>query len=118
MNSSPRNVSGWKSRLLDAISPPAPLIHNPAAMISAPLGRWNLYIGGAGNRVPGYVNLDLFAQPGVDVLADAHQLPFADGVFTRVECDAVLEHVRYPAIVVAEIERVLAAGGYAHIVVP
>jgi hypothetical protein len=41
--------------------------------------------------VPGYVNLDIAAVPGVDVCADAASLPFRDSVFTRVECDAVLE---------------------------
>ncbi len=63
---------------------------------------------------PGYVNLDLFAVPGVDVAADAERLPFPPDVFQRVECDAVLEHVRSPERVMREIERVLAPGGYAH----
>jgi SAM-dependent methyltransferase len=98
--------------------PPLPLIENPREPSDFPLGRWNLYIGGANRKVPGYVNLDLFAVPGVDVQADAHKLPFPSNVFTRVECDAVLEHVRTPEIVVAEIERVLAPGGYAHLVTP
>lgn len=98
--------------------PPDPFILNPREAIDAPLGRWNLYIGGANQRVDGYVNLDLFATPGVDVQADAHRLPFASGVFQRVECDAVLEHVRDPERVMREIERVLAAGGYAHVVTP
>ena len=98
--------------------PPAPFVLNPREPTDYPLGRWNLYIGGAGNRVPGYVNLDLFAVPGVDVAADAHRLPFADGLFQRVECDAVLEHVKWPEQVVAEITRVLAPGGYLHLVTP
>ncbi|HBY58890.1 MAG TPA: hypothetical protein DEH78_03655 [Solibacterales bacterium] len=98
--------------------PPAPFIANPDEPRDFPLGRWNLYIGGYGNRVPGYVNFDLFAAPGVDVRGDAHALPFRDGVFTRVECDAVLEHVRCPEQVMREIERVLAPGGHAHVVAP
>ena len=62
---------------------------NPAEPKDFPLGRWNLYIGGAGRRVDGYVNLDLFAMPGVDVAADAEQLPFPSGLFQRgVRCGA------------------------------
>ena len=91
---------------------------NPREPKDYPLGRWNLYIGGAGRAPEGYVNLDLFPMEGVDVAADAHELPFGCGVFQRVECDAVLEHVRRPEQVMREIERVLAAGGYAHIVTP
>jgi SAM-dependent methyltransferase len=82
------------------------------------MGRHNLYIGGAGRRVDGSINLDLVAVPGVDVIADAHHLPFRDEVFGRVECDAVLEHVAAPERVVREIERVVEPGGYAHLVTP
>jgi SAM-dependent methyltransferase len=98
--------------------PPEPFILNPAEPKDFPLGRWNLYIGGAGQTVPGYVNLDLFAVPGVDVAGDAVALPFPGGLFQRVECDAVLEHVRDPERVMCEIHRVLAPGGYVHLVTP
>jgi len=91
---------------------------NPREPRDFPLGRWNLYVGGGGCQTPGYVNIDLFALPGVDVVADAHLLPFPANLFTRVECDAVLEHVRQPEEVMREIERVLAPGGYAHVVTP
>ena len=113
-----RTSALWRDRLRRWLMPPLPLIPNPHEPKDFPLGRWNLYIGGGGSRTPGYVNLDLFLLPGVDVAADAHQLPFADNVFTRVECDAVLEHVLDPYVVMREIERVLAPGGFAHIVVP
>jgi len=107
--------NGWLRRHL---SPPEPLIRNPGEPKDFPLGRWNLYIGGAGAQTPGYVNVDLFAVPGVDVAADVEQLPFPPDCFTRVECDAVLEHVRNPDRAMREIERVLATGGHAHIVTP
>lgn len=107
-----------RERFWRFLLPPRPFVMNPKEMIDAPLGRWNLYIGGAGLWVDGYVNVDLFQRSGVDVVADAHQLPFGCGQFHRVECDAVLEHVRRPDEVMMEIERVLAPGGFAHIVVP
>jgi SAM-dependent methyltransferase len=110
-----RAARSWLRR---ALEPPAPLIPNPREPKNFPLGRWNLYIGGAGRAVDGYVNLDLFAVPGVDVAGDAHSLPFRDEQFQRIECDAVLEHVRSPEQVMREIRRVLARGGHAHLVTP
>ena len=113
-----RSSQRWTRRIVRFLDPPAPFIMNPAEPKDFPLGRWNLYIGGAGRVVDGYVNIDLFAVPGVDVVADAEMLPFPADRFERVECDAVLEHVRDPGDVMREIERVLAPGGYAHIVTP
>jgi len=114
-----RTSQRWSDRLTRLLAPPAPLIRNPAELsFDAPLGRWNLYIGGAGSLVEGYVNVDLFGLAGVDVVATAEQLPFSAGLFQRVECDAVLEHVTDPEAVVHEIARVLAPGGFAHIVAP
>jgi SAM-dependent methyltransferase len=110
-----RAAAGWLRR---ALEPPAPFVMNPREPKDFPLGRWNLYIGGAGRRVPGYINLDLFPMPGVDLAADAEALPFASEIFTRIECDAVLEHVRNPAQVMSEMRRVLAPGGYLHLVTP
>jgi SAM-dependent methyltransferase len=113
-----RHASGWRDRIARALRPPSPFVANPREQIDAPLGRWNLYIGGGGCQVDGYVNLDLFAMAGVDVAADAARLPFSDGLFQRVECDAVLEHVPDADRVMREIERVLKPGGYAHLVTP
>jgi SAM-dependent methyltransferase len=99
--------------------PPDPFVHDPDELdVDAPLGRWNLYIGGARRDPEGYVNLDILAMPGVDVAASVEALPFPADLFQRVECDAVLEHVENPERAVREIERVLAPGGYAHLVVP
>lgn len=113
-----RTSRSWRARALRILQSPLPLIANPDEPRGFPLGRWNLYVGGAGAVTPGYVNLDIVLVPGVDIVADAERLPFRSGVFQMVECDAVLEHVRRPEAVVAEIGRVMAAGGYVHLVTP
>ncbi len=113
-----RSSRKWTHRLQRLLTPPVPLVMNPREPRDFPLGRWNLYIGGAGTKTDGYVNLDLVPLAGVDVAADAQYLPFRCDLFTRVECDAVLEHVRDPVLVMREIERVLAPGGFAHLVAP
>jgi SAM-dependent methyltransferase len=82
------------------------------------LGRSNLYIGGAGNRVDGYINVDLFPVAGIDVVCDAERLPFRSASFDRVDCVAVLEHTPSPAAMVSEIERCLRPGGGCFLVVP
>ena len=113
-----RQARDWSSRLYHALQPPAPFVRNPGEPLHFPLGRWNLYVGGAGSKPEGYVNLDLFPLPGVDVAADAEHLPFPSGLFQCIECDAVLEHVRQPGQVMREMTRVLAPGGYMHLVTP
>ncbi len=113
-----RESDGFRSRLKRLLTPPSPLIHNPAEPKHFALGKYNLYIGGAGRAPEHYINLDLFPMPGVTVAADAEALPFPDSLFTMIECDAVLEHVGSPERVVSELERVLEPGGYLHIVTP
>ncbi|MCS7025916.1 MAG: class I SAM-dependent methyltransferase [Bryobacteraceae bacterium] len=113
-----RRSSHWRDRLRRLLEPPAPLIHNPQEDPGFPVGARNLYLGGAGSLTPGYLNVDLLATPEVDVVANAEALPFRPAVFDRVECDAVLEHVRHPDRVIREITRVLRPGGYAHLVTP
>jgi glycosyltransferase involved in cell wall biosynthesis/SAM-dependent methyltransferase len=64
------------------------------------------------------VEADVAVGPRTDVICDAHTLPFADGAFDGVVCQAVLEHVADPARVVAEIHRVLKPGGLVYSEIP
>lgn len=57
------------------------------------------------------LSLDLRRAEGVDLVADAHAVPFADAAVDIVIIQAVLEHVMDPGRVVREIERVLRPGG-------
>lgn len=77
-----------------------------------------LIIGSGVTRYPAAVHLDIDDFPGVDVVADAHQLPFRDNSFAGVVCEVVLEHVRDPRQVVAETWRTLKPGGQAFFIVP
>ena len=73
---------------------------------------------GTHRRAPNVINLEIEATPTVDIVADGHSLPFADGVFDAVISEAVLEHVYDPQRVVAEMFRVLKPDGYVCAAVP
>lgn len=57
------------------------------------------------------VTLDILPFPGIDVVADAHALPFADGTFSTVVMLDVLHHLARPIAFLREAARVLAPGG-------
>jgi predicted SAM-dependent methyltransferase len=67
----------------------------------------------------GWVNLDVAALPGVDVVHDLNRmpLPFADGEFALIHAKDVLEHVNY-VDVLRELHRILRSGGTLEIQVP
>ena len=52
------------------------------------------------------INLDISASTLVDILADAHYLPFRDKVFDCVLAFDVIEHSNLPEILLREVERV------------
>lgn len=75
---------------------------------------------GAGERkrAPHVWNLEIVPLPHTDVVADGRALPFRNDSLDAVIVEAVLEHVRDPGDVVAEIERVLKPGGIVCAAVP
>lgn len=64
------------------------------------------------------INLDIEPFSNVNMLADAHNLPFGDASFDCVFCSALLEHVCNPFLVALEIQRVLKPGGIACVQCP
>lgn len=74
-----------------------------------------LDIGCAGSQYaryfPNRVGLDIHMREGVDIVGDAHKLPFTDEEFDNILCTEVMEHLYSPYIAVNEMKRVLKKGG-------
>ncbi|MEH2483775.1 SAM-dependent methyltransferase [Nitrobacteraceae bacterium AZCC 2146] len=64
------------------------------------------------------INTDVYASEFTELLVDGHKLPFKDGSFDGVWVQAVLEHVLEPAVIVAEIHRVLGTSGIVYAETP
>lgn len=70
-----------------------------------------LSVGGGPTRIhPRLTNLNIVCARGVDLVATAYSLPFADASVDGIHCEAVLEHLEYPDRAVAEMHRVLKPG--------
>jgi len=81
---------------------------------SCPEGRV-LDIGGGTAHIkefrPDVVSTDILKFPGIDVVADAHQLPFPNEFFAGVVMLDVLHHLERPVEFLREASRVLRPGG-------
>jgi SAM-dependent methyltransferase len=78
-----------------------------------------LSIGGGPNRHhPSLTNVNIGPFPNVDIVGDAHELPYRDGCVDRIDCQAVLEHLKAPQKAVREMARVLKPGGRVYAVTP
>ena len=96
--------------------PISPVVTAAWKSVGADLG---LDVGsGASPGQPNQVNLDIAPFRGVDVVGSAEHLPFVTDSFALVRSFAVLEHVRRPNSMIAEMLRVLRPGGYAYTEVP
>ena len=59
-----------------------------------------------------YVGMDIVDRPGVDVVANAEQMPFEAESFDVIFSNAVLEHIQDVAQAASEIHRILRPGGH------
>ncbi len=74
--------------------------------------------GGPYRHHPSFTNVNISPLPEVDVVADAHILPYADNSVDAVITEAVLEHLKDPAAAVREMSRALRPGGMVYSIVP
>ena len=94
--------------------PPSPVIFD----IGSKEARGS-YAFGSPPRDAKVVCVDIEDGPGVDLVADAHDMPMvADNSVDFVVSVSVLEHVRYPQKAMKEIFRILKPGGIVYINVP
>jgi SAM-dependent methyltransferase len=91
---------------------------NPQELIQPDDLVLNLGSGVADGKSPSTVNLDYFLFPFVDVVADAHNIPFEDSFFDVVLSEFMIEHVKDPSRVCSEISRVLKPGGTLYVSYP
>ena len=79
-----------------------------------------LQIGVRGKKYgSNWVSVDLFDDsPEVDYHYDVANLLFSDGMFDRIVCNAILEHVCDPVGAIRELRRVLKPGGQIWLEVP
>ena len=70
--------------------------------------------GGSGNLkefFPDAISSDILFVPWLDVVADAHHLPFKDGSLDNIVLFDVLHHLRGPVSFFSDAQRVLKQGG-------
>jgi SAM-dependent methyltransferase len=65
-----------------------------------------------------FTNINIGVFPNVDVVGDAHLLPYADDSVDAIYCEAVLEHLSDPMRAIKEMYRVLKPGEKAFICTP
>ena len=75
-----------------------------------PAGAVCLSVGGGPGRGE-FTNVNIGPFPNVDVVADAHNMPYADASVQAIYCEAVIEHLYAPHEAVAEMYRILKPGG-------
>jgi SAM-dependent methyltransferase len=81
-----------------------------------------LDIGGGSAHVKHYrrdvISVDILPFPGIDVVCDAHVLPFAEGRFSGIVMLDVLHHLERPIDFLSEASRVLRPGGMLAMIEP
>jgi SAM-dependent methyltransferase len=76
---------------------------------------------GCGNTPKkGYIGIDKYPKKKVNIVAEAHDLPYKDGEVDEIRCSHMIEHILEPKVtqVLAEFNRVLKSGGELVLICP
>ena len=75
-------------------------------------------VGGGPSRKYGETNLNIGPWENVDLISDAHELPYKDETVDYINCRAVFEHLTYPEVAAKEFFRVLKKDSLLFVAVP
>ncbi len=122
LSRTPLHPAFWVYRRIRGAVAAAARAHGRGVLLDVGCGA-KPYEDAFAGRVSRHVGLEPSPSAGyagnrADLAADAAALPFTAASCDTVLCTEVLEHVRKPAAVVAEIARVLRPGGVAIVTVP
>ena len=105
------NCISFKNELFKNSTNPRVLVIGSGEMGSGTTELWN-------DRSISIVGADIYATEFVDIICDAHYLPFDSCSYDGVWIQAVLEHVIEPHVVVSEIYRILKVNGIVYAETP
>jgi SAM-dependent methyltransferase/uncharacterized protein YbaR (Trm112 family) len=74
--------------------------------------------GGPSREHKSLTTLNIGPFPNVDIVADAHAIPYGDSTADAIYCEAVFEHLYDPATAACELLRVLKPGHLAYVCTP
>lgn len=120
------DVSSWRNNnFIQFIKPPDPTFNSNRKRLNKLIGETLskdgkvLDLGSGGRKLHDrIINFDLSQFNHVDIVGNAHFLPFNNNSFDFIIATAVLEHVMYPQVVVDEIYRCLAINGMVYAETP
>jgi SAM-dependent methyltransferase len=107
----PENVQRFLTKVRELADRPTVLVIGGATV---GYGAQGLYA----DRSLNLIGMDIYRSEITDLIADGHQLPFADRSIHGVWIQAVLEHVLDPHLVASQIHRVLHARGIVYAETP
>jgi SAM-dependent methyltransferase len=120
-----RRFGTWKNRVRAVLRPPSIVLDTDLprrhSWIYDTHGLDTLVLsigGGPGRENPRAINLNVDAFDSVDLVADGMNIPLIDQCVDTVTCNAVIEHVPDPVVLVSEMHRVLKPGGYLQMMIP